>query len=401
MSAGAEPVTTYLGAKLRERRVPGSVAPSGLPLMTLPQREMLTRWARSDSLARQWLPLLKSEESRATIEEVEDLASLLLKQGWIAITDRLGKHSWLRQSITWLHLAELKRLLGLGTLASRRDERAEMLQTLAGWVLPHDALHAAAAGLAEAGAALNLATLAKRIELLQALARWQDGQHTGTRRDFELQARGKTKSLALAEWQWLDAHVDLPALGIERFAQQVWLAGAISLSWASERRCDLQALHCVGLAARDLLKLTQASPPAHYWLIENRASFERQAAQREGDACLVWLPGRPPGEWLSAMEALLKLAPAPARISADPDPAGVEIALTAGSLWEQRGLPWEPWLMGVEQLEATRQTLPLDEHHDPATLARLRARPGLPDTLRLLCEHMGREKVKAEQEGWL
>lgn len=295
----------------------------------------------------------------------------------------------------------MKGLLGLGTVESRRDERSLQLQALADWVQPHEMLHAAAADLAGGGTALNLPTLARRIDLLKALARWQDEQHTGTRRDFELLARGRTKSLATAEWQWLDAHVDLAALGIERFAQQVWLAGALELQWAHDRRCDLRALHCVGLAARDLLSVAQAIPPQRYWLIENRASFERQAAQREPDVALIWLPGRPPGEWMLAVGALLDRAPASARISADPDPAGVEIALTAGSLWEQRGLTWEPHLMGVEQLRSTRQTLPLDAHHDPATLARLQDRPGVPKALRELCAHMAREQVKAEQEGWL
>jgi hypothetical protein len=396
-----EVVTRYPAAKVRERRIADAKPPAALPLLSLPQREMLMRWARADSLTRQWLPLLRSEESRASIEEVEDLATLLLNHGWISVTDRQGRNGWLRQSITWLHLPLLKQLLGLGTLESRRDQRSEQLQALADWVRPHEALHAAAAELAEGGAALNLATLARRIELLQALARWQDEQQTGTRRDFELQARGKTKSLATAEWQWLDAHVDLPALGIERFAQQVWLAGAFDLMWAPEHRCDLRALHCVGLAARDLLKLVQAASPAQYWLIENRASFERQAAQRADGVALIWLPGRPPGDWMAAVGALLDRAPAPARISADPDPAGVEIALTAGSLWESRGLAWEPHLMGVDQLAAARQKLPLDDHHDPATLARIHARPGVPEALRRLCEHMAQEQVKAEQEGWL
>lgn len=401
MSEGGRPVTTYPGPKLREQRVAASAPPAGLPLMSLPQREMLVRWARPDNLTRQWLPLLRSEAAHASIEEVEALATLLLNHGWVSVTDRQAKSGWQRQSITWLHLPTLKGLLGLGTLESRRDERSAQLQALAEWVRPHERLHAAAADLAAGGTALNLPTLARRVELLQALARWQDEQHTGTRRDFELLARGRTKSLATAEWQWLDAHVDLAALGIERFAQQVWLAGALTLHWPPDHGCDLWALHCVGFAARDLLQVARASPPQHYWLIENRASFERQAAQREAGVALVWLPGRPPGEWLSGVGALLDAAPAPARISADPDPAGVEIALTAGSLWEQRGLAWEPHLMGVEQLASTRQTLPLDAHHDPAVLARIEARPGVPDALRQLCMHMAREQVKAEQEGWL
>lgn len=396
-----EVVTRYPAAKRREQRLSEASPPAALPLLSLPQREMLIRWARSDSLTRQWLPLLRSEEAHASIEQVEELATLLLKHGWISVSDRQEKSGWLRQAITWLHLPVLKQLLGLGTLESRRDQRAELLQSLAEWVQAHEALQAAAAELAEGGSALNLQTLSRRIELLHALANWQDEQYTGTRRDFELQARGKTKSLATAEWQWLEVNVDLSALGIERFAQQVWLAGAFALAWDPDRRCDLRALHCVGLAARDLLKLTQAESPARYWLIENRASFERQAAQREDGVALIWLPGRPPGDWMAAVGALLDRAPAPAHISADPDPAGVEIALTAGSLWESRGLAWEPHLMGVDQLAAARQTLPLDDHHDPAALARIRTRPGVPEALRQLCEQMAQQQVKAEQEGWL
>lgn len=399
MSGGV--VTSYPAAKRREQRLADASPPAALPLLSLPQREMLTRWARSDSLTRQWVPLLRSEEGHASIEAVDDLATLLLNHGWISTSDRQAKNGWLRQAITWLHLPVLKQLLGLGTIESRRDQRAGLLRDLADWVQAHEALQAAAAELAEGGSVLNLQTLARRIELLHALADWQDEQQSGTRRDFELQARGRTKSLATAEWQWLQAHVDLSVLGIERFAQQVWLAGAFELVWAGDRRCDLRALHCVGLAARDLLTLERAVAPVRYWLIENRASFERQAVQREDGVALIWLPGRPPGDWMTAVGALLDRAPAPAHVSADPDPAGVEIALTAGGLWERRGLAWEPHLMGVDQLAAARQKLPLDDHHDPATLARIRTRPGVPEALRQLCEHMALEQVKAEQEGWL
>jgi len=401
--AGEEIVTTYLGRSLRERRSSVCVPPCELPLMNPLQREMLGRWARADSLSRQWLPLLKSEEGRATIEEVEAFADLLLKQGWVGLTDRRDKFgNWLRYAITWLHLAELKNRLGLNTRAARMDQRVEVLQALSEWGRHHDDLQPAVETLAEGGTSLNLATLLRRIGLLHALADWKAGQCTGTRRDFEPHARGKTKSLASAEWQWLDECVDLRALGIERFAQQVWLAGALSLAWLAGSRVDLRALHCVGLVATDLLALVQADPPGHYWLIENRASFERQAAQRKSDVALIWLPGRPSGDWMAAVAALLQVAPAPARISADCDPAGVEIALTAAGLWEGQGLDWQPYLMGVDQLKLARHALSLDKEYDQATLTRLEKREGgLPELLRDLCEHMACENVKAEQEGWL
>lgn len=232
-----------------------------------------------------------------------------------------------------------------------------------------------------------------------ALAAWRVDQRTGKRRDFALEARHDTKALSEAEWTWLDSCLDLPGLGVERFAPQLWLAGALSLHWGGQR-CELQALHCVGLPAHDLAKLTGAVAPERYWLIENRASFERQAMSREPGTALIWLPGRPPSSWLAAVGALLDHAPAPALISADPDPAGVEIALTAASLWQSRSLAWLPHLMGVEQL-LTAKTRPLDDHHDRPLLARLRARGELPDALSTLCQYMDHHGVKAEQEGWL
>jgi hypothetical protein len=78
----------------------------------------------------------------------------------------------------------------------------------------------------------------------------------------------------------------------------------------------------------------------------------------------------------------------------------VDIACTAGALWEARGLVWEPHRMGAEQLAATEQHWPLNDH-DRTLLANLLARPALPPLLRTLCEAMQREGRKAEQEGWL
>jgi hypothetical protein len=112
------------------------------------------------------------------------------------------------------------------------------------------------------------------------------------------------------------------------------------------------------------------------------------------------MPGRPSTAWLRAVAHLLRLAPAPAWISADADPAGVDIACSVGALWTERGQPWEPHRMGVAEWNATAQRWPLNDH-DRALLARLLAEPALAPDLRALCEAMLREGRKAEQEGWL
>lgn len=150
----------------------------------------------------------------------------------------------------------------------------------------------------------------------------------------------------------------------------------------------------------DLARAEHVSTPARWWLIENRASFERQAIERKRGVVLVWMPGRPSSGWLAAVGHLLERAPAPAWISVDADPAGVDIACGVGALWASRGLAWEPYRMGITQWEATAQHWPLNEH-DRRLLTVLLARPDLPPELKRLCERMQEDGRKAEQEAWL
>lgn len=96
---------------------------------------------------------------------------------------------------------------------------------------------------------------------------------------------------------------------------------------------------------------------------------------------------------------LLRLSPAPALIACDPDPAGIEIALQAGELWNASGLTWHPWMMDSETLENLEQRQPLSEH-DRERLAALGERE-LPETLRDLLEWMLVHNEKGEQEGAL
>lgn len=387
----------YQGRDRRERRAAVGL-PASWPLLSLPQRELLTRWARADGLTRQREVLLR-QAGPSQLEMAEQLIDLLMQHGWLSVKERRVQGAWQLQAITWLDLAGLKTALGLDSRQDRQARREELLTALAGWVLDQPDLAPAVQALKDQQG-LPVDRLAERIALLSSLADWQAEQRTGTRRDFALAARDDTKSLSDAEWAWLETSLDLPAMGIERFVPQLWLAGDLSLAWG-HRCCDLQALHCVGLSAADLLTLTGAAAPVCYWLIENRASFERQAMQRDAGVALIWLPGRPPSTWLRAVGCLLDHAPASALVSADPDPAGVEIALTAGALWQARSLPWKPHEMGVHALAAALRTRALDEHHDRPLLARLKARTDMPHELTALCEYMSTHGVKAEQEGWL
>ena len=100
------------------------------------------------------------------------------------------------------------------------------------------------------------------------------------------------------------------------------------------------------------------------------------------------------------MEHLLGLAPIPLRVSADADPAGVDIAYSVSCLWREKGLAWSPYRMGVNEWRGITQKWKLNAH-DSMLLQRLVSNPDLPEELKNLCYAMMSDGRKAEQEGWL
>ena len=156
----------------------------------------------------------------------------------------------------------------------------------------------------------------------------------------------------------------------------------------------------VGVPVEVLDALVQVqNAPELYWVIENRASFECQARSRDPGHCVLWVPGRPSNAWVGAVRRLLTHAPAPARVFADADPAGIEIALTVGAIWNGQGLTWSPHAMEPTRLQEGK-TLPLNAY-DGASLQRTLASNQLPAELRDLALAIAELGQKAEREGWL
>ncbi|WP_034712720.1 DUF2399 domain-containing protein [Acidovorax sp. JHL-9] len=372
---------------------------------------VLQRWARSDGARRSRSALLK-DAAPVSIETAEALCDLLLRQGWIVRHDRLVGGVWQWAFISWRDLPRLQGLLGVSSPRLRVEERQALIEDADTWLQSRaetadgsaldpdllDELGRALMQLREEKA-LRLDLLAIRLQLLRAVAVWHDDGRQGSRRDFALHARGATKALGDADWRWLEVAFDLERLRIARFAAVAWLAGNLNLQW-NDQQVQLGPLHCLGLLLADLMRVSAASKPERWWLIENRASFERQALQLEVGVVLVWMPGRPSIAWLEAVAHLLRRAPAPAWISADADPSGVDIACTVGAVWQAQGLSWQPHRMGVTQLSETSQDWPLNDH-DRRLIDVLLARPSLPQVLRELCLEMHKEGRKAEQEAWL
>lgn len=395
---------------VRTRRLDGPV-PQELSLELVEYRDLLVRWVRDDANRRTRSVLLQQCEGYG-IEQAEATCERLLRAGWIERRERLVGGHWQWEWIAWRDLERLQQLLGVSGKRHRLAQREGLIGDASSWVDARkssddgivdpeflERLDSALRQLSE-DRQLKSDALSTRITLLKALAEWYDSGAEGMRRDFALKALGTTKAVGEAEWRWLDACFDLERLRISHFAPMLWIAGKASLRWGSDR-VDLAALHVAGLPISDIRKLQGVDGPlSGYWLIENRASFERQAQSLAAHQILLWLPGRPSAVWIEAVAHLVQIAPAPARISADADPAGVDIACTAGAIWHAHQQMWRPYRMGARELESTSQRWSLNEH-DRKLLLRLSSRGDLPPELTELCEAMQREGRKAEQESWL
>jgi hypothetical protein len=380
----------------RRRRTRAQVdAFAGLPPLRPAQEALLKRWLARHAVEPRWQTLLEIA-GRDELELADELRALLLEAGALRVKEQFVGGQWQVERIEWADVPALQAALGLRSAAERDAARDAVQQALRALADAHPWSRPAVQSCQQAG--LPLATQQARRGLLDALVLWQQEQRFGMRRDFALQARGHTKGISATEWEWLAVHLPLQDFGIARFAPLLWLGGSLGLGTPAGR-IDVGAL---GFCAVPMPALQQASilaAPRRYWLIENRASFERQAVQAQEGDCVVWLPGQPPGDWLAAMGHVLDLAPAPGAISCDPDPAGIGIALQAGALWSVRGLAWTPERMALADWAAAPTTAL--NAFDQARLAQLEATCDLPDPLRQLCADLRATGRKAEQEGWV
>lgn len=369
------------------------VWPATLPRFDADAQPLLLDWLRGSAEARRWQGLLEAAGPQR-IELAHRLSDLALKAGLCRRRERFEKGRWVTVELCWVELEALQQALGLPTRSARDARRTALVQRLDA-LMGDELVGEAAQALAEARMAIAAAE--NRASLLEALRDWAAEGGAGLRRDFAL-CLGHTKAVGDGEWQWLERYFDLPALGIGAFAPEVALAGDLTLSWPGGRHLDLGVAPFITLPADALATLDCLTPPTRWWLIEGRASFEKQAARREPGVALAWIAGRPTRAWTAAMARLLHLAPAPAHVSADADPAGIEIALAAAAPWAAAGLPWTAVAMEPHRLQRTGLQ-PLGDY-DRALLDRLAARE-LPPELAALRQALVERGVKAEQEGWL
>jgi hypothetical protein len=353
--------------------------------------ERLAHWLRSPAERRQIAALQRGADGPSVVE-ITQLIDALLRAGWISLVEQhqRGGH-WQPRELRWIDADALRRTLGLA-VAADLQARQQSIATRR--------FDGAAALLHAALLELPPTRWTRRIDLVEAIARWESEGRGGTRRDFELLARRATKSISNGEWEWLAQNLDLEALRIGGHTPGLWLRAS----------CVLRTPHgALDLAAAgELLALTPATvqallaierPPQQWVVVENRTSFERRARTATADEAVLWVPGRPPSWWLAAARALLRLAPAPLQVACDPDPAGIAIADEVARLWQARGLPWQPLHMDPTALAALADTRPLNDF-DRQLLDALAERPLHPQ-LAALREALLASGRKGEQEGLL
>lgn len=389
------------------QRTAANEPPQVLSLLSKEDKDLLATWVRKDHASRSRDALLK-ESGIANIDRAESLSDWLLREGWITRKEKLQGGNWHWDGLTWRDLDRLKALVGVGSRTQRDEARSQRFEQAHSWLQSqpldsdpelHNSVTQAVDQLAGENA-LRVDVVSTRLDLLVSLVKWCREEMNGTRRDFALFAGEHTKSISASDWKWLERHFDLESLGVSHFLPVIWLAGDIQLKW-EDRVLDLSPVRYLAIPVEDILRVSAISQfPDNWWLIENRASFERQSGQRPNRSLMAWLPGRPSQDWLRAIEYLLQLAQAPLKVSADADPAGIDIARTVGAIWAGHGHPWEPYRMGIHEWQAVSQKWPLNDY-DISLLYRLLDDVNLPCSMADLAKAMLYEGRKAEQEGWL
>ncbi|MDP2751430.1 MAG: hypothetical protein Q8O31_02330 [Rhodocyclaceae bacterium] len=360
----ADILVTATGRHRRRREC--HCSPEKIDVWPTAWRELTSAWVRKGARCK-WETLLTSAGG-AAFETAHDLLDALLASGWIRLDERWLNGRWQPVWIEFMALPELRQTLGLPEPGARQ-------------------------------AALEQA----RIDLLAALDRWAiclERPQQATRRDFAQFARGDTKGITATEWDWLEARVDLANYGISDHTPLLCLAAPLTLVFAHGSLNLDSAPDFIAITPTTLSTAETAQGKIVMWtLVENRTSFERAARARTEEEGVIWLPGFAPGWWKTAVACLLRHAPAPARIACDPDPAGIEIAINAGLLWQNAGLEWHPWKMNPTDLAQLTKRKPLTEH-DRNRLTALLSQP-LPALLRVLAETLADGGEKGEQEGYL
>jgi hypothetical protein len=388
-------ITLYLdvGAAItlrgRRKRRGVSENPHAVALWPATWRELLRGWIKQGGPKRKWVTLLGAA-GEERMHDAPKVLDELLKAGLIEVEERRNGGPWESRCVEFLDLETLRESVGLANREKQRQRSEEHCATplQCGLLEP---LRASLDGMPPERAI-------RRHTILMALDRWIVEERIGTRRDFALFARGNTKGVSTAEWDWINSTIKLEESGISRHTPAVWLRAPLVLV-SGAGKLDLRGVpDCIGLSPETVKRIVMVEGRVEHWIVlENRTVFERVARSMGNSRGVIWVPGFAPSWWKDAVAAIMRVCPANARISCDPDPAGIDIALDVGRIWSERDLVWEPWHMDCTTLSSLPNKKGLSDD-DRCRLSRLLSSP-LPDVLRKLACLMLETGEKGEQEG--
>lgn len=352
-------------------------------------RDLLKEWLKQGGARRKWANLL-SVAGGNRVNEAWQMFDVLLKTGLIEVEELRENNRWQPLWVEFLELEVVRELVGLTNRVKMQKLRDDQGGT--------DFQNPTLAGLLSSLSVMPVERAIRRHDILVALDQWISEGYSGTRRDFALFAQGDTKAISSAEWSWIDEALPLENIGISQHTPSIWLRAPLSLK-TDTGTLDLRCVpDCIGLTPETIGNFVLIEGQVECWrILENRTVFERVARQRGSMDGVIWVPGFAPSWWKQGVTKILSLYPAPAFIACDPDPAGIEIALSVGKIWADKGINWEPWCMDAEILSTLSKKKRLNTY-DINRLQYLLTQP-LPGTLKELASWIMNNGEKGEQEG--
>lgn len=392
---GIKTMTFDVGAKrtMRGKRRRRSIleTPTSVVFLAEDQKGLIRNWVKGVSPRRKWSNLLTTS-GFSNLLLSEELLKTLLEAGWIEVEEHRTSHGWETVWVEFLAYEELREHLGL----SNRDKERVQADSLQA-DFSTDVLRIAAAQLDS----LPVATKIKRYQLLCGLDSWSQEGLQGTRRDFSLFVRGRTKDITTTEWDWLESQVDLESLSIASHIPMIRLKIPGILKF-TEGQIDFRLLPgAVALTMEQISGASSFEGEISCWkVIENLTSFERAISSSRKTEGVIWVPGFAPSWWVKSISHLLSLTKAPGMVACDPDPAGLLIASQVGGVWDSQAMKWEPWCMAPSDFEGKGRLIPMTEF-DCRLLNTFNQRINNHRSLVILAKWLENTKMKLEQESFI
>ena len=337
----------------KRRRRSALETPTSIAVLAEDQKDLIRNWVKGASSRKKWKGL-QATSGFTNLLLAEELLKILLETGWVDVEEHRNQRGWEPVWIEFLAYEDLREHLGL---SNRNKERAQA-DNLPG-NFSTDALQVAAARLDT----LPAATKIKRHALLCGLENWIQEGLQGTRRDFSLFVRGRTKEISTAEWDWLESQLDLASFGVTTHTPMIRIKMPGALVFP-EGQVDFRLLPgSVALTQEQITRATAFVGEISCWkVVENLTSFERVVASSTEQEGVIWVPGFAPSWWVQSISHLLSLTRVQGKVASDPDPAGLLIASRVGEIWESQKVDWEPWFMDPKDFEGKGPMTPLSDH---------------------------------------